>query len=261
MGRWWLRRICRGPFCIVIYNTWWHLPSKTRRKIDKLKELLHFSWDGHQFLASKAVPRPWRHRLPWRVSCSPLSRDASRVSCQDWSIKTIGSRKKRSENQHRNIDDFWIKVESIGGQNRFKMGFRNDMKRAFDPWKKKVAERYRSDPQKVVFYYSKTQIFINPPWCQIGVKIDSKWGPVIALKSKETRFWGSLKFMLILTCFLEPTRTPNGYPQKWSFCDFSVLWIQGCPKAPQRVHLGSQVGVFRFFSVCSKASEKPKSVF
>ena len=40
---------CWGAFCIVIYSTSWHLPPKTHRKIDILKELLHFSWEGLQF--------------------------------------------------------------------------------------------------------------------------------------------------------------------------------------------------------------------
>ena len=43
------RARCRRAFCIVIYSTSWHLPPKTHRKIDILKELLHFSWEGLQF--------------------------------------------------------------------------------------------------------------------------------------------------------------------------------------------------------------------
>ena len=174
------------------------------------------------------------------------------------SKKTI---RKPAQEYRRFLDQSGVNLRAKSIQN----GFQKRYETRIRSMEEKIAERYRSDPQKVVFYYSKTKIFINPPWCQFGVKIDSKWGPVTALKSKETGLWGSLKFMSILTCFLEPTRTPNGYPQKWSFCDFSVLWIQGCPKAPQRVHLGSQVGVLRFLSVCSKASQKvfvaPQSVF
>ena len=44
-----LRWRCRGAFYLVIYSTWWHLPSKTHGQINILIELLHFSWEGHHF--------------------------------------------------------------------------------------------------------------------------------------------------------------------------------------------------------------------
>ena len=43
---------CRAAFFLVKYSTWWHLPSKTHNKIDKLKELLHLAWEVFNFLGS-----------------------------------------------------------------------------------------------------------------------------------------------------------------------------------------------------------------
>ena len=84
-----------------------------------------------------------------------------------------------------------------------------------------------------MFYYSKAQFFINPPGCQFGVEFGSKWSPRTNLKSKDTGLRGSLKFVSILTRFLESKRTPNGYSKKWSRGNFWVLWNQVCPKAPR----------------------------
>ena len=49
-----LRRFCRRAVFIVIYHTWWHLPSKTLGEINILMELLHSSWEVAHFLP----PRP-----------------------------------------------------------------------------------------------------------------------------------------------------------------------------------------------------------
>ena len=82
---------------------------------------------------------------------------------------------------------------------------------------------------------------------QIWCRNDSKWGPVTAWKSKKMGLWCSLKFISILVHFYEYKTTPNGDPKKWSGDDFSMLWAQPCPKAPQRVHLGSKTWVFFVF--------------
>ena len=65
------RCVCRGALSIVIYSVWWHLPAKWLRGASKLMQLLHFSWEGHQFIASRADLRPWRHRWPQIVSWEP----------------------------------------------------------------------------------------------------------------------------------------------------------------------------------------------
>ena len=59
MGRWRLRRVCRGAFCIIIYCSWWHLPSKNNSEIENILHFLHLAAEGHRSMASKAVPRPW----------------------------------------------------------------------------------------------------------------------------------------------------------------------------------------------------------
>jgi len=53
-----VRPCCRGAFCIVIYSTWWHLPSKTPREIYISGNFLHFSWEVYHFSC------PGRFRSP-----------------------------------------------------------------------------------------------------------------------------------------------------------------------------------------------------
>ena len=51
-GPWSVRQsvpACRLPFSIVIYSTWWYLPSKTHSKINILMELLHSVREGRYF--------------------------------------------------------------------------------------------------------------------------------------------------------------------------------------------------------------------
>ena len=45
-----IRWCCRRAIFLVIYTTWWHLPSKTHRKIDILKEFLHSAAEGYQLI-------------------------------------------------------------------------------------------------------------------------------------------------------------------------------------------------------------------
>ena len=53
---------CRPAFFLVIYSTWWHLPSKTHSKIDILRELLHLVREWHR-----------SYELAWlRTSWEPL---------------------------------------------------------------------------------------------------------------------------------------------------------------------------------------------
>ena len=40
----------RGADFIVIIDTWWHLPSKTLKKINILKELLQTAAEGYRFV-------------------------------------------------------------------------------------------------------------------------------------------------------------------------------------------------------------------
>ena len=61
----WLPSRCRGSFCIVIYMTWWHLPSKTLRKIEIWMQLLHFSWEVLQKVLGWEVGR---RELSGRIS-------------------------------------------------------------------------------------------------------------------------------------------------------------------------------------------------
>ena len=134
-------------------------------------------------------------------------------------------------------------MEPIWGQNRHKIYPKSDFERTFNLWKKQGKEKVSSRRPKVMFYYSKTQFFINPPGCQFGIEFGSKWSPETTLKSKETGFGCSLKFISISTRFIESKRTPNRYPKKLYLGDFSVLWTQVYPKAPQRVHSGSKINV------------------
>ena len=61
----------RGDFSIVIYCTWWHLPSTTLGEIEKRMRLLHFSWEWHQFIASELIWAPWDTDCLLRVSWGP----------------------------------------------------------------------------------------------------------------------------------------------------------------------------------------------
>ena len=61
-----LRRRCAGADFIDFYSTWWHLPSKTHSKIDKLKELLHLAWEVFNFWGSRLAPGlAWTPGGPW----------------------------------------------------------------------------------------------------------------------------------------------------------------------------------------------------
>ena len=60
------RSRCRSAFFLVIYSTWWHLPSKTHSKIDKLKERLHLASEVFNFLGSSlASGLAWTPGWPW----------------------------------------------------------------------------------------------------------------------------------------------------------------------------------------------------
>ena len=57
---------CRSAVFLVKYSTWWHLPSKTHSKIDKIKELLHLAWEAFNFLGSRLVNGlAWTPGGPW----------------------------------------------------------------------------------------------------------------------------------------------------------------------------------------------------
>ena len=57
---------CRAAYFLVKYSTWWHLPSKTHSKVDKLKELLDSAWEVFNFLASRlASGLAWPPGWPW----------------------------------------------------------------------------------------------------------------------------------------------------------------------------------------------------
>ena len=49
----------RRAYSIVIYSTWWHLPSKTLCEIEMLMELLHSAAEGYQSLSWILILAPW----------------------------------------------------------------------------------------------------------------------------------------------------------------------------------------------------------
>ena len=59
---------CRRAFFLVIYSTWWYLPSKTHSKIDILKELLTktlcFTYQNWSDPLKSSLGHPWDPRAP-----------------------------------------------------------------------------------------------------------------------------------------------------------------------------------------------------
>ena len=62
------RRRCRRVDFFVYYSTWWLWPSKTHRKIKKLIQLLHFSWEVCNLLSPSGLLASHGHLSPQRPS-------------------------------------------------------------------------------------------------------------------------------------------------------------------------------------------------
>ena len=73
----WIRPWTPSLKFLVIYSTWWYLPSKTHRKIDILKELLHSVREWHHF-----YELTWL-RSPWEPLVTPSLPDASQRCLPD----------------------------------------------------------------------------------------------------------------------------------------------------------------------------------
>ena len=93
-----IRHGCRGAFSIVIYSTWWHLPSKTHSKIDILRELLHSVREWHHFYELTWLRSPWEPLgspfwpiSPVKVGDRPLTKEGwyNNEKCSKLSKKTL----------------------------------------------------------------------------------------------------------------------------------------------------------------------------
>ena len=140
-------------------------------------------------------------------------------------------------------------MEAILDSNAVKIRSKKHTKKQIQNINKKRWKSIAQNVKKYCFtavkqYFRKSRVV--PSCC----RNESKWSPVTRLKSKEIGFWCSLKFISNSVWFYESKTPSNGDPKKWYLGDFSMLWAQACPKAPQSVHLVYKICVFDYPEVC-----------